>query len=293
MNKRGQITLFVIVAVLIIAAIVLVYVFQPQLLGIKMSPEEAQKLVTSQTQSVRDYTEICMEHSTMKLLNTMGRQGGYVLPPMNRFAIPLPIAGAPIMSYALFYHPERGYINEFPSIEEMKDELVDYLTVNPEFLSCIDEYSPYEKIIDVKIVDALTIDRVNIEFGEESGSLIVPYSYPVEISKGNASALIEDYELILPINLIRIREMAARVINSISAGQNYMEVLSEESEIEWDQMREDANNEKMFVRAEAFSYIPSEAAGNVYNEKNLIFTIAYENKGLEDPFEFSFLVGSP
>ncbi|MFC1685963.1 hypothetical protein ACFLZZ_02995 [Nanoarchaeota archaeon] len=294
MNKRGQVALFVIIGILLVSAVIFVYLFKPQLLGISLGPEEAQKLVTSQVQPVRDFTQDCMYDSARKTLNTMGRQGGFVLPKLDRVMIPSAVmSDAPLISYALFYDRDLGYINNLPSINELKDELIPFLEGSLDFAICIEEYENFEKILDVKVVGELDVDESKVDIGESSGQIVIPYKYPVEISKGEASALIEDYELVIPINLARIRGVGARIINDLSTGKNYMEVIGEEADLEWDEVRANPNSEKIFTSAEAFSEVSSEGSNKAYSEDNLLFNLEYRNPGLVTPYNFYFLVGRP
>ncbi len=294
MNKRGQIALFVILAILLVAAIILLAYFRPQIFRAAVSPEEAQRIVTSQLQPIRDFTDGCMLLAARKTLNTMGRQGGYVVPKSAHFSIPTTVPDAPIMNYALFYDPERGHVNELPSTEELKDELVRYLEANVDFVTCIDDYDSFRDLVDIEVVNALpAIDRENIELGENSGQIVVPYNYPVRISKQNASASLEEYELVIPINLARIREHAARITNSVASGENYISVIASEGEKEFAELKENPNAEKMFTDAEAYTLPITDQTGVIYNEKNLIFNIRYENPSLAVPYEFRFLIGNP
>lgn len=286
--------LFVIIGILLISAVVLVYVLRPQLLEISLSAEEAQKLVTSQVQPVRDFTDGCMYTSARKTLNTMGRQGGFFLPKIDRVIIPSSVmSDAPLISYALFYDRNQGFMNNLPSTNELKNELVDFLENNVDFVTCINEYENFERVLDIKIVGELEIDMDNLEVGEDSGQIVIPYKYPVEISRQDASALIEDYELVIPINLARIRETAARITNSIAVGENYLEVISEEADLEWEQAKENSGAERLLISAEAFSEVSGEGSGKDYNEENLLFKIAYNNPSLTSPYNFYFLIGRP
>ena len=292
MNKRGQIALFVIIGVMLVAAILLLAYFRPQIFKAAVSPEEAQRLVTSQIQPIRDLTDECMLLAARKTLNTMGRQGGYVIPRTEHFNIPTIMSDAPIINYALFYDPSRGYLNELPSSQALKDELIDYLENNIDFVACINNYDDFRQIVDIKIINPLPkIDKDKIEIGENSGQIVIPYSYPVEISKQNSSALIGDYELVIPINLARIRELSARITNDFVSGKNYIKVISEESEREFEELRANPDSEKLFTSSEAYTLPFTDEAGKTYNEKNLLFNIRYENPALDIPYTFYFLIG--
>ena len=294
MNKRGQITLFVIIGVLIISAVILAVVFRPQLIGIAVSPEEAQRIVNTQLGPVQEFTESCMAFAARKTLNTMGRQGGYVIPRPSHISIPEVVPDAPVINYALYYDSERGYINELPSLNKLKEELITYVENNVDFVRCIDDYNNFEDILEVKAVNTLpVIDKENLDIGEDSGLIIIPYSYPVELSKGNATAFFEEAEVVIPINLARIREVAARITNDVAMGKNYMETINEEAAAEWEEARENPDSEKLFIRSEAYTILPTDLTGDTYNQKNLIFNIEYQNPALAITYQFYFLLGQP
>lgn len=293
-NKRGQIALFVIIAIAIVAAIVLVYLFRSSIFTPALSAEESQKIVSSQVQPVRDYVTECMKISSRKTLNTMGRQGGYFLPKVERVAMPSSVMpDAPVISYALFYDSSRGYVNQLPSINEMKTEFANWLENNIEFVTCINEFAPFTKILDVQSPYNLTIDRKNLDFGEISGEIVIPFNYPVKLSKQNSTTLVDNYVVKIPINMQRIRETGVRITNSMATGKNYMEVIKEENDIIWTQLRDNSDAEKIFIGAEAFTNVPTALSGSTYNDKNLLFTLRYERTGLDVPFEYSLLVGQP
>ena len=112
-----------------------------------------------------------------------------------------------------------------------------------------------------------------MDLREDSGQIVIPYSYPVEISRKNASVLIDDFELVIPINLARIRELASRITNDLILGENYLDAISEEGEIEWEQARANPNSEKLFTTAEVYTEPLTDLTGVVYNEKNILFKI--------------------
>ena len=290
MLKRGQVTLFVIIAILIIGAVAVFMLFRSGTVRTPISSEQAQKIVASQVAPVRDHVEGCMEIVVIKTLNTLGRQGGYVLPRGGRFSMPTVMADAPFISYALFYDPSRGYLNQLPSVEEEKNELAAFLGANLDFVTCIDDFSQFKKDVDVSAGN-LTIDRENLDIGETSGEIIIPFIYPLVISRDQSKTLVDNYELKIPINLARLREVASRIVNKIATGQNDLAVVKEENDIEWQQLRSDYTAEKIFISAEAYTEVPTNATGIIYNEKNLLFNLEYQNLQLDKPYNFYFLVG--
>lgn len=293
-RKRGQIGLYVIIAIIIVAALVLLLVFKPSVFKLALTAEESQKLVSSQVQPVRDYVEGCMRIVARKTLNTMGRQGGNFFPRAERVNMPASVmSDAPLVSYSLFYDSSRGYLNLLPSLNELKDEFADAIENNIEFALCINDFEPFKKILDVEPSYNLTVDRENLDFGEKSGQIVLPFSYAVKLSKENATTLVDNYVIKIPINMARIRETAARIVNSMAIGKNYMEVISDESKIQWAQLREDASAEKILLDMQAYTEVPTDLAGKDYNEKNFLFKLEYQRPNLEKPFRYYVLIGKP
>ena len=292
--KRGQIALFVIIAIILVAAIVLLYTFRQSVFKPVLSSEDAQKLVSAQIQPVRDYITGCFKISARKTLNTMGRQGGHFLPRGERVSIPGSVMpDAPFVSYALMYDSSSGgYVNQLASLNEMKGDFADWMQSNLEFGQCINQFSAFSQILDVQGAYNLTIDRKNLDFGETSGQIVIPFTYPVKISKQNATTLVDNYVVKIPINMARIRETSARITNSFVTGENYMQIIKDEGEIEWDQLRSDSASERMLISSAAYSDIPSALSGSTNNNKNLLFKIEYQRPDLDVPFDYYLLIGT-
>ncbi len=287
--KRGQIALYVIIAIVVISAIALVYMFRGGTFKPLLSSEEAQKLVNSQIQPVRDKVTDCMEIVTRKTLNTMGRQGGYIYPKAERIEIPSSVMpDAPVISYAL-YKDSSGYHNTLPSVEEMKEEFVEFIMKNPEFESCINDFEEFKKLMDVEKKE-LSIDVDKIDFGEKSGQIVIPFNYPVELRRGNATTLVDNYVIKIPINLYKIHETSVTILNKITSNENIVVMLQDMAKEQEKELRKNPESEKLFVFANSYSELRTDVEEIAYSTKTL-FRIEYQNKALEEPFNFYFLSG--
>jgi hypothetical protein len=291
MFKRGQITLFVIIAVLVIGAVSVYILFQTNVINVPVSAEEAQKIVGAQTQPIRDHVEGCMNTVVIKALNTMGRQGGYIVPKGARYSIPYSVsADAPAITYALFYDKNSGYVNLFPSINEMKSEFANFLANNPDFEICINDFSQFRKIVDINAGE-LKVNSSGIDFGEKSGSIIVPFSYPLEISKQDAKTLIDDYEVIIPIDMNKIHESASAILNDFSAGKSATIIMQNQAKMQEQILRQNPESDTIFISSRAYDEMSTDLAGVSYDVKNTLFMIEYNNPALIGSFNFQFLAG--
>lgn len=291
-GKRAQITLFVIIGILIIGAVATLFIFRSNIFTPAVSAEEAQKIVSAQVQPVREHIEGCMNAISMKTLNTLGRQGGSIFPKADRISFPNSVmADSPAMPYALFESKNRGYINLFPSINEMKEEFVQFMENNPEFEECIDGFSSFNGVVNVKKTADMKIDAANLDFGENSGSVVIPFTYPVDISKGNAKVTLKDYKITIPINLAKIHEFATMVINAEAKGESVTKILSDQAILQEQQLRENARSDTITLQHTAYDLYDTEENGVSYNNKNTFYKMEYKNQGLDEPYYFSFLVG--
>ncbi|VVB82134.1 Uncharacterised protein [uncultured archaeon] len=72
-NKRGQVTIFIIIAIIIVAAALLIYSFYPQI----------QSSLGVQEQNPNSYIQFCLENDLKDTVNKISTQGGDVNPVDN------------------------------------------------------------------------------------------------------------------------------------------------------------------------------------------------------------------
>lgn len=123
-GKRGQITIFVIIALVIIVAIALVIVFRDKLFP---SPAE------SEFAAVYESFDSCVEMKTKDALNIAGAQGGYIDVPdfepgseYAPFSSQLDFLGSPVPYW--YYVSGNNVIKEqVPTLSEIEGQIEDYL----------------------------------------------------------------------------------------------------------------------------------------------------------------------
>jgi hypothetical protein len=288
-SKRGQVTLFVIIAVILVAAILFFLVIRPQITRPAISAEEAQRLLASQVEPIKTYTENCMKTVARKTLNTMGRQGGYIIPKPDRFTIPADvIADSMVINYALFYDKGmNSYVNFLPSLDEIcQSQLKEILSKDPTFPSCINDYEQWKKEYGIEI------GNLNLSDIECKDIIAIRFSQPVKLSLGGSSTVIDDYVVTIPINMPKIRELASRVLNKAALGGSFAEAMVEEGDNQWTELKNNPDtSERVMMQTYTFREPSSSNSGVMYNELNTLFRIEYSNKALDKPFDFYFLAG--
>jgi len=288
MFKRGQVTIFIILGIVIIAVIALVLYIGGLSFKEQLSDEEAQSFVSARTEVVSTFVEGCVEDSAWIVLNTIGRQGGYVVPRTGNFdVVAYTDQDSGVLNYAAYL--ENGeYANVFPSLsksEEEFEEVLEEIALDPDnqeltFGRCINNFDDFKNSFDEISYGDLEVDA---EFGD---SVVIKVTFPVTIRRSNYETTIEEYAVILPVNMKEIYSVSNLFINDAIENEGDITPLI--------QIREDLTDRYVarddIITVDFDNYNTFGAEG-YNNQENLLFKLYYENPDLRGEYTFRFLVG--
>ncbi|MBU2590094.1 MAG: hypothetical protein KKA65_03710 [Nanoarchaeota archaeon] len=140
MQKRGQITVFIVIGILIVTLIILLVAVKDRIIVSDWDKEkEASLQVPEKAREVQRFVQGCVEQVAEEGLVIMGLQGGYInLPtshittPRHPFATYLEIIPNTDIKTAYWYYttPNNLQKTALPSIRQMQDELSAYIEDN-------------------------------------------------------------------------------------------------------------------------------------------------------------------
>ncbi len=201
-SKKAQVTVFIILGLLFLLALILVVVFRREVITIK--PEE---LLPTKKGKIETFISNCIATAGREALTKVGLQGGYIVVPSDlandggRHLRTSPFTVIPYWAY--------GPTTSIPSLDEIKAQVDGYLekNVRPCLLdteSFQQEFTLVEKSAieaDTQIVDAKTIFNVHwvIEIRDKAGEIIT------ELADHTADS---------PIKLKRVYETAKRIVET-------------------------------------------------------------------------------
>lgn len=172
MNKKGQLTLFIFMAIVIVIAIVGYYLFDFESVEIQG--------IDSEARAVYEATEFCMQDVTAKAIIDLGISGGYFDLPTKSNELNIPY---------YFYEGE----NLIPSIQTIENELAKYveqmatICIKKAYFN-LPEYEVVtsEMVVDTKILSDDTISyKINYPFtvkrGENSYYINKEFSYSYDV----------------------------------------------------------------------------------------------------------------
>ena len=211
-TNKGQVTLFVVLAIVLVAAVVIVYLFAPRISDVFMSEESAQKILASEVEPLKDYVYKCVEETSINFFKTTGMQGGYY------YASHLQKIGD--YSVVLYKDDEGNYVNKIPSTVSIEGEFGEYM--NDEGLykleECIDDFKSFKRIMDVETGTRV----ITVDLGSMEGAILINVDWLVTIKKAEASMTIEQRNVKLSINLKKILGVAQDIVNYEAKGTNFL-----------------------------------------------------------------------
>jgi len=186
MNKRGQVTIFVIVAILIVAIVAIYFLL------IK-PPNETQGVYTA---SIYNFVDECIQETAEDAIYEIGQNGGYYFPPSTSTQTGI----------AYYYLNGR---NIMPKEDILENQISLFIEQNLFF--CTKNFVQFKNYNisqgEISVDTTISKDAVKIEV-----------NYPITLSQGEDSARIEDFEEDIYVRLGLIHSSIAEVLNSSESG---------------------------------------------------------------------------
>jgi len=173
MNKRGQVTIFVILGIVVLLLILVLTVFRDTLLESKFGTQTNDDLVSTQVESIREYVEGCIEEKGYEVIDVLGKQGGSLNPGLSKYW------HGDNISYLCYTEQYAACYNMVPFLtSHMEDEITNYVQENLQY--CIDFSSWRSRGYEISAGEY----KVETTIGEEN--IIILVDYPITITRGDS-----------------------------------------------------------------------------------------------------------
>lgn len=189
MTKKGQVTIFVILAILIVGAVVAFFLLR------KPAAAESSSLDTG---AVVSYVDNCIKSTGIDGIYFVGENGGYYnVPSLSA------LGGIP-------YYYSNGTLL-LPSLSLIENSISSYVDNSLDF--CAGNFSSFPEF-------NISSGNVSTETKISEGGVVLNVDYPVTIRKGNSSKIITNFDNIqIPMRVLTVYNVSSQIINS-SAGGN-------------------------------------------------------------------------
>ena len=166
MDKRGQITIFIILAIVVIAAVGIYFAVSGNLDKVKSSSLD--------TRQIKGFVESCIGEIGKDAIYEVGQRGGYIFAPSLSTEEKIP------------YYLYEGK-NYLPSQEKLEKSLSKYIE---DFLFvCLNNFEDFPDY-------AISKGKISCETDFTNNSVEFNVNYPLVISKNNQTSKIENFKTI-------------------------------------------------------------------------------------------------
>ncbi len=201
-GKKAQVTLFIILGLLFLLALVLVIVFRKEVITIK--PEE---LLPTKKGKIETFISNCIETAGREALIRAGLQGGYVVVPLeiandgSRHLKTSPFTVIPYWAY--------GPTTDIPSLEKIKAQIDDYIEQNVR--PCLLDTESFQQ--EFALVEKSAIEA-NTQITNAKVLFNVHWDIEIRDQAGEIITELIDHTADSPIKLKRVYETAKRIVEA-------------------------------------------------------------------------------
>ena len=170
MMKRGQLTIFIIVGIILIASVSLFFILRG---GI------SQDITIPETANVQDFVSNCIEEIGTDVIEQIGEGGGYY------FSSDI----ATDSGLAIYYSGEENYV---PSKESIEEEINSYVEENLFFCT--------RNFVDFPELD-ITQGGIKVDSKINDEEVILDVDYLISVGKENNTNILRDFKISIPVRL--------------------------------------------------------------------------------------------
>ncbi|MEK6901685.1 MAG: hypothetical protein AABX37_05040, partial [Nanoarchaeota archaeon] len=223
MNKRGQVTIFIIVGIFIVVAFAAILYFTQTSIeqGVSTAAEPIIADVPQTFIPIQTYTENCLSQVGKQGLLLLGQQGGYIDPGvLGEFSVSDPTEGMGIdlssvkvpywyfnqnrnddRAIALRSHRPELYAADDPELS-MEAQLARY--VKQQISSCLNQYKPFQQ--QGFAVTVSEPQKATVTITDETVNFLL--EMPVTAAKGESDVTLEQFYVRIPLRLKHYYDVA-------------------------------------------------------------------------------------
>ena len=199
-NPKAQVTLFIVMALIIIIAGVIYFSYQKQL-----APKE--ELVAPEVVPIKSFVDSCIRIISEDGLERIGLSGGYIRIPQGIDENPKAyLSSLPQSGFKMPYWWYNG-IEAVPPEDFIKDQLKNH--IRNELQGCINNFEPFESQFEINPLKEPAID---VKFNDEDTTIEMKYPLEIIAKDASFSAKIENFGYTIPVRFKKAYELARLIM---------------------------------------------------------------------------------
>ena len=199
--KKAQITLFIILGIVILLAVVLFILFRQEIISIR--PGE---LIPTEKGKLQNFITACLEQSGGEALTLVGLQGGYIeLPASISRDANAHVRLSP--SLAIPYWAEGSTVR-VPPLATIKDQIDTYIEQNVR--SCLFDLQPFQETYEIL---EKSPPQANTEITTNKVTFNLDWNIEIRTKDGQVISELQQHQAESPIKLKKVYDLAAAIID--------------------------------------------------------------------------------
>lgn len=201
-KKRGQITIFMILGVILLLSFLLFYFLRRE-----VSVFKPETVVPPEIIPVNNFILGCVDSVSREAGNLVGANGGYVeLPPgiaNDRLAAVPDFTFSPVRTALWFY---RGQ-NRIPPLDYIQFQLENYIHDN--LIECLQGFEPFRQTFNITELGNLSL---NVDLADEGFIVDVKYPLDIILRAREQKFFLDDFSVTVPFRIKKMHELAEKII---------------------------------------------------------------------------------
>jgi len=196
-SRRGQVTIFIIIAIVIIVGVIVFFAVRGSLESEEEIPQEVAPIV--------NFVQECMDATLENAVYKIAEQGGYYNIPKTNL---IDVYGTEISLYYL----DSEKIS--PSLNKVEKEIEDYFS---EYMNYCLNFSAFEE-------QGFQISKKNLSASGKIGdeSMLIKMNFPLAIKKGESVTKINRFEAKINSNIKKLHEVSEEIVNSYGENPGFV-----------------------------------------------------------------------
>ena len=215
MKKRGQITVFIVIGIIVLLLIAIVFFFRGEQAGLQPKKPIEQKLGP-----VEQYIQSCVESISTDAVEQMGQKGGYVYTPTeleNYVEAHIIEDRLGLLKVPMWYYKDKTYM---PSIDEMQYQISLYL--NNSIKKCLADFEPLKNEYQISETGNPVF---TVTIADEDVVIETEYPLDVTLKARNEQYKVNKFSTLIPVRLKRVYSLAKAIFESENSN-NFLENLT-------------------------------------------------------------------
>ncbi|MCX6711963.1 MAG: hypothetical protein NT139_02935 [Candidatus Woesearchaeota archaeon] len=211
--KRGAVTLFIIIGLLIVASIITIVYFRDDIANLFRKEQTITTVtVPKQIEPIKNYIDSCIDEVSQDAIDRVSSQGGYINLPTDE----IPISLANIFSSELqifprgtsktiywYYESANGIQkNQIPNLNDIEKQINDYVNNNLE--SCLNHFYLFPEF-------NIDYNKINTQTEIGDNQILINVNMPMTISREDFTFNLDDFYVSKDSSLGKLYNIAKKI----------------------------------------------------------------------------------